>query len=236
MTAIISHTAPKEAEETLRRLGYDVLRIPPHPALPSPVASHPDMLLFFASDAIFCTQSYAKLAQAELSLICERTRRPLCTVNGELGATYPHDVLFNAARVGKKLFCLPHATAQEISASPDVTVIPVRQGYAKCSVIPVGDNALICADPSIAKAALKEGLEVLRVHADGIRLEGYDCGFPGGCTSSAPYIDTTTILFCGAVSLHPDAAAMQDFCARHKHHLISLGDFPPTDVGTIFLI
>ena len=236
MIAVLSASAPRAFIDALAELGYDTVILPPHPFLPSPVSSHPDMLLFFSSDAIFCTEAYQRIASEELSVISRRAARPIRTVKKELANQYPHDVLFNAAPIGDRLFCLPSATAEELLTLPGLTPIPVRQGYAKCSVIPVGDRALMCADPSIEKAAKVNGFDVLLLSPGGIRLDGYEYGFPGGCASLAPYEKTDTILFCGALSQYPDGTRMHDFCSAHGYRLLPLGDFPPTDIGTVFLI
>ena len=236
MTAILGATVPADAERALKAEGYRTLRLPPHPQLPFPVNSHPDMLLFFSSDAIFCTAAYFKVARRELEELSHIAKLPVRTVMREVGLRYPDDVLLNAAPVGKYLFCRPDATAEELLTQPTVTVLPVKQGYAKCSVIPVGENALMTADKSIGKAAANAGLAVLYLPTDGIRLDGYSHGFPGGCTSFSPYQHTDTVYFCGSFSQYAGSGDMRRFCAERGIQLLSLGDFPPTDVGTIFLI
>ena len=85
MLAITNHTFPKEAEETLAQLGHRTLRLPPHPNLPKPVASHPDMLLFFAPDAIFCTKSYYEIATQELEEISSAYGAPIRYIEKEYG-------------------------------------------------------------------------------------------------------------------------------------------------------
>ena len=48
--------------------------------------------------------------------------------------------------------------------------------------------------------------------------------------------NTEEILFCGSLERHPQSHEIQAFCRAHQKKPISLGDFPLTDVGTIFLI
>ena len=157
MTAVVDARIPLTAEQALRDRGFAILKLPPHPSLPTPVASHPDMLLFFARNAVFCTKSYYTVAKAILEKLSRAAQRPLVAVKEELGATYPHDILLNAAPIGDHLFCLPEYTANEIKEG--YRVVPIRQGYAKCSTVPVGERALITADPSIARAAQVNGIE-----------------------------------------------------------------------------
>lgn len=236
MLAIVDERAPTDLEDRLVKYGHRVLRLPPHPILPFPIASHPDMLLFFADEAVYCTSSYYRLARKELETISASCGKPIRTVCAEYGARYPQDILLNAARVGEHLFCKPSATARELTMQPLLHVSPVHQGYAKCSIVPVGGNALISADVSIIAAAQRAGLETLQVCPDHITLKGYDYGFLGGATSYAPYGGTTDILFCGSLSLYPDGDRMRAFCKKHGFTLKDCNDLLPIDVGTVFLV
>ena len=42
-------------------------------------------------------------------------------------------------------------------------IINVKQGYAKCSICVVSDNAIITADKGIAKAAIQNRIDVLEI-------------------------------------------------------------------------
>ena len=228
MTAIVDSRIPSAAEKALRQRGLAICKLPPYPILPAPVASHPDMLLFFAPDAVFCTQSYYKIAKNELEMIARTAQKPLIRLKKELGSAYPHDILLNAAPIGACLFCLPSHTENEIKEG--YHVVPVRQGYAKCSTVPIGERALITADPSIARAASDNQLNILKIRAGYVALPGYDTGFLGGASSFAPYGGTNEIFFCGSLSTHPDHAAITGFCNSRGFDAISLSDAPLTDV------
>ncbi len=236
MTAILDITAPKEAESSLKCMGYDVLRLPPCLALPDPVNTHPDMLLFFAPDKIFCTEGYAKIAQKELDIIAKVCEKPVQAIPQEYGADYPRDVLLNALPIKSKLFCNAKAVAPALLSHSAYQVQQVRQGYAKCNALPLGDHALITSDASIANAATRCALDVLQILPGSIRLSGYDHGFIGGCSSYAPYLKASEVLFCGALDAHPQAELITAFCRKHGFEAVSLGHFELTDVGTIFLI
>lgn len=236
MLAVVDHRIPTDAKIALERLGHRVLTIPPHPGLPAPVCGHPDMLLFFAPDAVFCTKSYHKIAQKELKQISACIQKPIRETNAEVSEIYPNDILLNAAPVGSFLFCHTQHTARELLLHEGYECVKVRQGYAKCSVVPVGDHALITEDASIANAARHRGLDVLRVRSNAVTLPGYDTGFLGGSASFSPVSESRRILFCGNLDLHPDAEEIKAFCQAHGSDPISLSDSQLTDVGTIFLL
>ena len=236
MLAIVDIFIPSTVEKQLRERGFEVQKLPPHSSLPHPVASHPDMLLFFAPDTIFCTKSYQRIAAKELDRLSAYCQKPILTVEEETSDRYPHDILLNAAPIGKRLFCLPSHTARALTACSAYEVVPVRQGYAKCSTLPVGEDALITEDASIARAAETQGLEVLRVSSHAVGLAGYDTGFLGGASSFAPYGGCRQILFCGKLDSHPNASDIRKFCNDRGFETMSLSDIPLTDVGTMFLV
>ena len=235
MLALTNHTFPHAAEEALTRFGHRVLRLPPHPNLPEPVASHPDMLLFFAPDAILCTKSYYGIATRELEEIAATYGAPILYIEEEYGNAYPHDVLLNALPIGKHLFCNTKAVAMELL---NVGLEPkhVNQGYTKCSALPLGNDALITSDTSIAECAKNCGIDVLQICEGHVSISGYDYGFIGGCASFAPRGRMNTVFFCGDVLGHPDAEKINKFCQRHGYCTVSCGEFPLCDVGTIFMI
>ena len=235
MLAITNHTFPKEAEERLHRLGHRTLRLPPHPSLPQPVASHPDMLLFFSPNAIFCTKSYYEIATLEVNEISSIYGAPVRFVEKEYGNEYPRDVLLNALPFGKHLFCNTKTIATEL-LQLGLESCHVNQGYTKCSSLPLGDQALITSDASIAKCAKEHGIDVLQIQEGHITLPGYDYGFIGGCASFAPRGGMNTVFFCGDISEHPDAPKIERFCNLHKFDTVNLHDNRLFDTGTIFMI
>ena len=235
MLAVTNHTFSQKAEEVLTALGHRTLRLPPHPALPKPVASHPDMLLFFAKDGIFCTKSYYEIAARELNEISAAYGAPLRFVQKEYENAYPNDVLLNALPMKKLLFCNTKTVAGELL---DLGLEPchVNQGYTKCSALPLGDRAIITEDASIAKTAKEQGIDVLQIQAGHITLPEYDYGFIGGSASFAVRGGLDAVFFAGDISQHPDYTIIDHFCQSYGFKIINLSNAPLCDVGTIFMI
>lgn len=234
--ALIGQDAPLALEADLRRHGYRCLRAPAEPRLPRPVRGHPDLSVFFASDALYTTADYAVLAGAELHEICQTLELPLRLITGRVGDRYPQDVLLDALAVNGRLFCLPRATAPELTARPDLRVVPVRQGYAKCAALPVADQAIVSADPSILQATEREGLQICRIEPGNILLHGYSTGLIGGATSYAPYRPSDTVFFCGSLSAHPSGESIRQLLATYGLETAELAEQPLTDIGTVFLL
>lgn len=229
---LLSYNAPKEACDLAEALGSAVLRIPRWERLPTPVAGHPDMLAFPLPDADGSARlllpedyyyAYAEFWRAS-GISVALTRHPF-------GNVYPADVGLNQLIMKGSLFGRLDAAASEILAAYPESV-NVRQGYARCSVVKLSENAAITADRSIAAALSAKEVEVLLIRAGHIRLDGYNCGFIGGASFPLP---DGSVCFFGDLSTHPDCKAISDFAMQQGVRLRSLsGEL--TDFGGGLLI
>ena len=151
------------------------------------------------------------------------------------GKDYPSDVLFNALLLKNRIYGLTSALSKELinlANKYKIEIVNVRQGYTKCSVCKVSENAIITADEGIAKAAQARGVDVLQIRAGHVRLDGYDCGFIGGSSGASD----GAVYFCGDVLSHPDGKMISEFCEKHKKSCISLSNDTLFDVGTLFFL
>lgn len=232
--AIVDCRLSTECAEGLEGHGYTLVPMPPFCELDGPVSSHPDMLMFFG-DRIYCHRRYLPAAREQLALISEASGFALTASDEPTGRRYPLDVLFNAAEIGNHLICRKASVSRlvlDYAAARGLVTLNVGQGYAKCSVCKVSDNAIITSDRGIADAARGAGIKVLTVRPGHVALDGYDCGFIGGASGS----DDDNVYFCGDVLRHPDGEAICDFCRSNGKNAISLSGEPLYDYGSIFFI
>ena len=111
-------------------------------------------------------------------------------------------------------------------------LIPVKQGYAKCSLCIVSENAVITADEGLAYTLCRAGLDVLKIIPGCIRLPGYGYGFIGGCCGK---LDAATMAFAGDPLTHPDGKKILSFMERHgvkPRNLLGQGE-KLIDIGSI---
>lgn len=137
-------------------------------------------------------------------------------VKGErhLSGNYPWDAAYNVAILGDKIFCKKAITDEAVlyeAQKAGYTIVNINQGYAKCSVCPVDEKSAISADASFIKAAEATGVDVLAITNNGIRLEGFDNGFFGGCVYMA---DRKTLAVKGDISTLPQFETIKDFLAK----------------------
>lgn len=233
--AVTDCRIPRECAYALKARGFETVPLPPHPALPPPVASHPDMLLFVHGFFLLSSRDYYTLARSEIDMIAGVGRLTLILTDETPGEVYPRDILFNAAPIGGFIFARADSISHHISKICNLSgakIINVRQGYTRCSTVIADEHSIITSDAGIASAARAAGLEVLLVSPGHIALKGYDTGFIGGASG----VFDGTVYFCGDIDAHPDASAIRDFCAARGLRVVSLGGGSLTDVGTIFFI
>ncbi len=149
---------------------------------------------------------------------------------------YPNNVLLNCLYHNHRLYGNVKAIDPVViryCKEQNIPVENVNQGYSRCSVLPVNDNAVITADRSLQKALVKNGAEVLLIQPGDIRLDGYPYGFIGG----AGFTDNNTVFFFGNVRKHPDYEKIKVFCNRYNSKIeILCPSEPLTDIGGAVLI
>ena len=232
MIAIIDERMPLSYRAELEKRGFDIISLPPFPRLPEPVASHPDMLIFLSHGKLITHKDYYSIAKGKLDTIAAHTRSELILSSENTSDKYPCDILFNAAEVGTHIFGRKNYISHhifDICTQNKLTLIDVKQGYAKCSTCIIDDSSIITYDASIAAAAQGNGLQVLKITPGHIRLDGYDTGFIGGTSGTC----NDTVYFCGNIDLHPDAPKIRKFCSERGKNIVSLGENQLIDVGTI---
>lgn len=203
---------------------YDIYELHELESFPKPTAAHPDMQLLRLGDTVVCAKG------GEI---------PFATNESESipGEVYPDDVLLNACLVGKKLFAKEDTLdlkVKSICTEKGIDIVSVSQGYAKCSTLVIGDNAIICADTGIVKAAACHGLDTLLITPGNIRLDGYNYGFIGGASHYDE--DLKLVFFYGDLSKHPDASRIMSFIKEKGADYVCCDKNELTDCGGAVLI
>ncbi len=226
VTAVAIGKRNKPYIAALKHFGIDCITLSACETLSAPVQDHADMLLFHLGGNRLLLHSLGVREATELAGVGFK----IATISTPLGATYPFDCALNALRIGNRLVC-GKQTAPEITQycnANRIQVLRCAQGYARCSVCVVNENAIITADPSIASVCAKQGMDVLKISPGHISLDGYPYGFIGGCCG---LIDHNTLAFTGALEKHPNGQLIADFLAKHHVKHISLTEGVLTDIG-----
>ncbi|MDR3645697.1 MAG: hypothetical protein P4M02_11560 [Clostridia bacterium] len=228
--ALIGCDTDKEIILSLEGQGIEPVLVPECADLPLPLRSHADMLCYHMGGGnILLYQGVEKALGTRLAELGFK----VAISSARLDACYPGDAALNAARVEGRIFCNPSTISREILviiSESDLTLIPVRQGYARCSICAVDKSSVITSDSGIADAAEENGLDVLRIRPGYIKLSGYAYGFIGGACGKCA---SDRLCFAGRIEGHPDYESIRSFCAHRGVEAVSLSSCDLTDIGGI---
>ena len=234
--AIIGCDSPSSFQKKLSELGFKVLILPADERLQSPVRSHADMLLCVINETVFCSKKYF-LDNPDVFNTIEDYGYTVRACNVDVCAAYPGDVAFNMLYTKDCLIGKVELLPKEIKSyiqEKSITPVRVKQGYAKCSSLLLGNGALICADAGLLAKARELGLDTLKIEnsPEAILLDGYDYGFIGGASG----VFDKKIYLAGNLRHHPQGNIIEEFCKRNGYETVSLGEERLCDVGGIILL
>lgn len=228
---ILASSLKDNAVSKLNELGYEIINFSDNPNLDKRIAHHADLSFFVSDKDIFIAREMAYLKD-ELEAIG-------CDVFVEASVTdkfYPADVKLNCVAFGGYFLCNVDTVSQNVLNSmmkKGKTVINVKQGYTKCSVIPVGDNAIITDDEAISRKCREYSIDVLKIQKGNVILDGFDYGFIGG---TAGELCNGIIAFNGDVFSHPDGEKIAEFIKKHNKTHLSLAEGELVDIGSLILL
>lgn len=229
--ALVDGRISSEAEQSLTRLGVNLIKTGAYKGVHWAISFHPDIMFHHVGDNVIV---YAPGT-------CESVLNKLSSLGFELvrGATpltcrYPGDIAYNAARIGKYVFHNFKYTdriLKDILEKKGLEFINIKQGYTKCSISVVDERSIITSDPGIAKAAVKNNFDVLLIDQDEpIALPGFDKGFIGGCSG---LIDKGLWAVNGKLEFLKSYRNIYRFLETKGIKPISLSNGVVCDIGTI---
>lgn len=228
-TILVSKLLPPSMEEILETKGYRVIRLTPTAAIKSELRFHPDVLCCKTPTGLFIGDP---IIQAQMSDLVDfgafKYGKPL--QDG-----YPYEVLYNCYFYGKYLFASRYTDKVIFQHAADNGFQPiiVKQGYTKCSVAICGKDSFITADKAICSELEKIGFNVLLINGSDILLNGFSCGFIGGCFG---LLDDDLVAFTGSLDCMLDGRNIKSFLSQIGTEILELSKDTLYDYGGFILI
>ncbi len=216
-----------EAIKKLSSLGTEALKIEPLFNLSAGINSHADLRIFQLKNKLYLTKSEHSFC-SRLKEYYNIIELPL-----SLAKDYPLDVPLNVAVVGKHIILNPKTASSKIMEEVEksgFTIIPVNQGYSKCSVAVLNENSIITDDEGICKTAGKFLNDVTLISKGSVQLNGYNYGFIGGCCGK---ISENEIAFNGDIESHDCFKEIEAALCRNNIKAVSLKEGKLEDIGGI---
>ncbi len=241
-TIIADSKMPEEAKKNLKKLG-NVLFINPTSITYDSISSHPDIFFFQKDDALIYAPNAPK------KIVKELKKRKINLIEGEkeVGKKYPETVPYNAVGIGNLLIHNLRHTDETILSSYE-NHINVNQGYTRCNLLALNENAFITSDVGIFNAVNRQQTtdnslypheshvetygrtSVLYIDPKQIKLEGQKNGFFPGCCG----VWKNNLIVCGSTKNLKEKAELDKFLKDNNFNLIELYDGDLIDVGSIF--
>ena len=208
----------------LQEFGVETLLLPEITEVDPRLSGHADLAVLTYNDDVFLGGTAGEKIEHELTKLGFNIRKKF-----NIDSSYPDDALLNACVFGKHII----HNSKFSPLSTHEGFIGVSQGYSKCNICVVRENAIITSDFGIAKAAAEQGIDVLRIESGHIDLPGFDTGFIGGCSFKlAPDL----IAFTGNLDLHPNCCEIITFLEKYGVKSINLSNSRLLDIGSAVLL
>lgn len=225
---VVDYRISNESINVLKNDGFSVIHTKELKNLQQAVNGHADIQIAKIYDKIItcpeCFDYYNNLLNTEL--ICGKTH---------LNHDYPDDVSYNIAQFGQFVvhnFNFTDSKIREYIIEKNLKEINVKQGYSKCSICIISDNAIITEDNSIYNECIKYNIDVLKIKKGNVKLKGYNYGFFGGATG----LYKNTLYVNGEIKTHESAEEIINFCKKHNVSIRELKKGKIYDIGSLMFI
>lgn len=222
-------------DKPLKSIGICPIFVPDNPYVDKRLAGHVDLSLFHYGSNVIAASSYLK--GSRLTELLEDYGFRVAFPRSNQGEIYPFDADFNLCLFGNNLIYNPKTAnaniVEYLTNLSEYKTLKVKQGYSKCSVCVVNENAIISSDAGICSRAAEAGISVLKINPGHIELSGFDYGFIGGASFK---ISSDIIAFTGSLDNHPDKASILEFLCLHNVKPVYITDLPAFDIGSAIQI
>ncbi len=207
--------------------GISVIANEPNPDIDPAVSFHADMAVLHTGRNNIILDKRQKKRKSEL----EKIGFSVYETENEIKGTYPADIKLNVAVVGDFIFGnLLHTDKNALNLLSDKELTNVKQGYTKCSVVVINENATITDDKSIYRKMSEKGIDSLLISKGDISLVGHDYGFIGGASGK---ISENEVVFFGDIEKHRDFPLISAFLQKHGCTFLCTDKGPLRDIGGI---
>lgn len=194
------------------------------------IKDHTDLGVFVGEKVVVCPEWFEGVVDylSRYLSLEDVFEKVVCGLNHP-STPYPYDVSYNALQLSRHLFHLLSYTEDRVLQMSYGDKVAVRQGYTRCSVLPVGSQAAITEDKALYMTLTSFGYDVLFIPSGHVKLDGFSHGFIGGAGGC---VDQTLILN-GSLSTHPHGVEIRYFVERQGCEIIELHESQLVDCGSI---
>lgn len=229
--AIIDYRASVKTADALEKYGFNVVLTPHLDHVYTTICGHTDIMLYKPCNKTIIVEpnvvGYFKEKMPGVEVISGNTI---------LNDKYPYDIAYNVANIGNNIICNKNFTDTKIlefANKNGINILNTKQGYAKCSICVISNDAVITSDKNIQSVLNKNNVDVLMVDDSKIKLNNFEHGFIGGATG---LLNENILAVNGNIELHSNYNEIIEFCKKYDVEVISLNNEEIFDIGSIIIV
>ncbi len=199
-----------QEKKELQSLGIECLTLKANDNICEEINSHADILSFNLGNGKIVINDGSigetTLKKFDYSVVFEN----------KIKSPYPNDILLNAAYIDNKIICKESSLSEIIlnyAKENGIELINTKQGYSRCNICIVSENAVITEDEGIAFLLKNYQFDVLKISQGSVYLSEQHSGFLGGASGK---ISKDKIYFSGDISKHKDYNLISEFLKIHN--------------------
>ena len=232
MICFVDYRTTENEINSLKKLNYDVIKIPKDNNLYEAINGHTDIQLNILNEKEKIVIINKDIHKEFKELLNNHNIRYIES-SASLKNEYPGNVLLNAAILDDYIIHNFKFTDENILKNIDSKkLINVKQGYAKCSILPVREKAIITNDKGISNSLLKEDFDVLLLPPGDIILPGFNYGFIGGVGG---IISNDSMAFFGSLDNYAFGNEVKKFLYKYDIKPIYLSNTKLIDRGSLLV-
>jgi hypothetical protein len=234
MQVIIDERVNKEIEKYFKDLGYIVNKVKKHAEVYNEISSHTDIFAVKIGDTVVSSGNVFKLNLDE---------KYNWIFGDNVDKTYPETAKYNVCIIDNYAihnFKITDKIVLEVLNLQKYNLINVKQGYSRCSIIPLKGKSAVTSDKGIYNILIKNGFDVLYLDPSELDIKLYSkdfeyssmSGFIGGCSC----VLNDTVIFFGDITRFKCKDKLIDFIKAKGYNIKDFKNMDVIDYGScIFL-
>lgn len=197
MQVLIDERVNESIESYFTNLGYEIIKVKKDNNVYSEISSHTDIFCVKIEDTVISSKDYF------FNKIMDKYT---CICGDNVGNSYPHCARYNVCVIDNYAihnFEITDKKVLDILKEKGYNLINVKQGYSRCSILPLGNKCCITSDKGIYTALVNNNFDVLYIDQSELDIkllsadEEYSSmyGFIGGCSC----VLNDTVIFFGDI-------------------------------------
>lgn len=230
MICFVDYRTTENEINSLKKLNYDVIKIPKDNNLYEAINGHTDIQLNIINKHTLIVNKNINLSFKEL---LKTKNINFIESDSTLSSKYPNNISLNAYITDNYLVHNLKFTDKKIlEYSKNKKNINVNQGYTKCSILPLREKAIITNDAGIYNTLKSENFDILLLPFGDIELSGFNYGFIGGVGGM---ISNDSMAFFGSLDNYTFGNEVKNFLYKYDIKPIYLSNTKLIDRGSLLV-